>query len=93
LPFERARLSLEIAAYQVGGEIFRAAMLIALNLIWWRSKLRLDRVRLTVSGGFVLKIVRRLESHTISALNRLEVLETGRRRRWSEEEEGVDRLG
>lgn len=27
-----------------------------------------------------------MESHTISALNRLEVVETGRRRRWSEEE-------
>ena len=28
----------------------------------------------------------RMDSHTISALNRLEVVETGRRRRWSEEE-------
>src|ERR1700746_4024252 len=27
-----------------------------------------------------------MDSHTISALNRLEVVETGRRRRWSEEE-------
>lgn len=27
-----------------------------------------------------------MESHTISALNRLEVVETGRRQRWSEEE-------
>jgi transposase len=27
-----------------------------------------------------------MDSHTISALNRLEVVETGRRRRWSDEE-------
>jgi transposase len=27
-----------------------------------------------------------MDSHTISALNRLEVVDTGRRRRWSEEE-------
>ncbi|MCK1420546.1 MULTISPECIES: transposase [unclassified Bradyrhizobium] len=27
-----------------------------------------------------------MDSHTISAVNRLEVVETGRRRRWSEEE-------
>jgi transposase len=27
-----------------------------------------------------------MDSHTISALNRLEVVETGRRRRWTEEE-------
>ncbi|RXH36681.1 transposase [Bradyrhizobium nanningense] len=27
-----------------------------------------------------------MDSHTINALNRLEVVETGRRRRWSEEE-------
>jgi transposase len=27
-----------------------------------------------------------MDSHTISALNRLEVMDTGRRRRWSEEE-------
>jgi transposase len=27
-----------------------------------------------------------MDSHAISALNRLEVVETGRRRRWSEEE-------
>ncbi|MEK9282731.1 transposase [Bradyrhizobium sp. ISRA442] len=28
-----------------------------------------------------------MDSHTISTLNRLEVVDTGRRRRWSEEEE------
>ncbi|MBP0113884.1 transposase, partial [Bradyrhizobium vignae] len=27
-----------------------------------------------------------MDSHTISTLNRLEVVDTGRRRRWSEEE-------
>lgn len=27
-----------------------------------------------------------MDSHTISALNRLEVVDTGRRRRWSDEE-------
>ncbi len=27
-----------------------------------------------------------MDSHTINALNRLEVVETGRRRRWSEED-------
>lgn len=33
-----------------------------------------------------------MDSHTISTLNRLEVVDTGRRRRWSEEE-GADCFG
>ncbi|WP_271612155.1 transposase, partial [Bradyrhizobium sp. CCBAU 21362] len=30
-----------------------------------------------------------MDSHTISTLNRLEVVDTGRRRRWSEEEKAL----
>jgi len=34
-----------------------------------------------------------MDRHTDRAFERLEIIETGRRRRWSEDSEGTDRLG